>query len=82
VSRPWRTEEQTALLFVATVAVGYGVIAPELIVAVDLVWKVVVIVSRTSRTSRRSASPLKYVADAVATKAAIMRSLTVCILKN
>jgi hypothetical protein len=82
VSRPWRTEEQTALLFVATVAVGYGVIAPELSVAVDVVWKVVVIVCLTSRTSRRNASPLKYVADAVATRAAIMRGLTGCILKS
>lgn len=65
-----------------TVAVGYGMIEPELIVAVDVVSQVVVSVSRTSRTSRRSASPLKYVADAVAARAAIMRGLTAYILKN
>jgi hypothetical protein len=67
---------------VETVAVGYSVLEPELIVAVVVVAKVVVIVCRTSRTSRRSASPLKYVADAVAVRAAIMRDLTAYILKN
>jgi hypothetical protein len=69
---------------VETVAVGYGVNEPVLTatVAVDVVSKVVVSVSRTSRTSRRSASPLKYVADAVAARAAIMRGLTAYILTS